>query len=141
MSTGMLWLGAGVLLLVAEVLAPGAFLMWLGLAALGTGMVVLLMDPGFAVQVGVFGVLAISSVALGVRLRQMRPKQNLNTHDAGLVGRPARALTFEGRQGRVRVGDSDWPARVPADVAPPAPGAALMVAGVDGMVLVVRPIA
>ncbi len=135
----MLWLGAGVLLLVAEVLLPGVFLMWLGLAALGTGAAVLLADPGFAVQVGVFGVLALASVLVGVRLRRARPQAQVNTHDAGLVGRPARALQFEGRQGRVRVGDSDWPARVPSDVAPPVPGAALIVAGVDGVVLVVRP--
>jgi membrane protein implicated in regulation of membrane protease activity len=141
MSTGMLWLGAGVLLLVAEIIAPGVFLMWLGLAALGTGAVVLIMDPGFAVQVAVFGVLALSTVALGVRLRRARPAAQINTHDAGLVGRPARALQFDGRQGRVRVGDSDWPARVPGDVAPPAPGAALVVAGVDGVILVVRPAA
>jgi membrane protein implicated in regulation of membrane protease activity len=97
------------------------------------------MDPGFATQVAVFGVLAIASVAAGVRLRRVRPQARLNTHDAGLVGRPARALSFEGRQGRVRVGDSDWAARVPSDVASPQPGAALTVAGVDGVVLVVRP--
>ena len=41
----------------------------------------------------------------------------LNTQQAGLAGRSATALAFHGREGRVRVGDSDWAARVPPDVA------------------------
>ena len=44
------------------------------------------------------------------------PPARLNTQQAGLAGRSATALTFQGREGRVRVGDSDWAARVPPDV-------------------------
>ena len=39
----------------------------------------------------------------------------------------------------MRVGDSDWAARVPTDVPEPAAGARLRVEGVDGTVLIVRP--
>jgi membrane protein implicated in regulation of membrane protease activity len=56
-----------------------------------------------------------------------------------LAGRAATALIFHGREGRVRVGDSDWAARVPTDVPQPDPGARLRVEGVDGTVLIVRP--
>ncbi|WP_270936612.1 NfeD family protein [Falsiroseomonas oryzae] len=40
---------------------------------------------------------------------------------------------------RVRLGDSDWPARLPRGVAMPEAGATVRVEAVDGMVLVVRP--
>ena len=72
-------------------------------------------------------------------LGNIRPVVRLNTQQAGLAGRSATALTFQGREGRVRVGDSDWAARVPADVAEPTTGARLRVEGVDGTVLIVRP--
>jgi inner membrane protein len=63
----------------------------------------------------------------------------MNTQQAGLTGRSAVALVFRGREGRVRLGDSDWAARVPDDVPPPDPGARLRVEAVDGTVLIVRP--
>jgi inner membrane protein len=137
MSSGIIWLLAGLALLILEVHTPGAFMMWLGLAACGTGLVVLASDIGFEAQVVTFGVLA--AVSLGVGLRFRRCPVGLNTQKAGLAGRPATALAFQGREGRVRVGDSDWAARVPADVAEPAAGARLRVEGVDGTVLIVRP--
>ena len=120
-----------------EVHTPGAFMMWLGLAACGTGLVVLASGIGFELQVVTFGVLAAISLGVGLRFRH-RPIR-LNTQQAGLAGRSATALAFQGREGRVRVGDSDWAARVPSDVAEPSVGTRLRVEGVDGTVLIVRP--
>jgi inner membrane protein len=133
----IVWLAVGLVLLVLEVLAPGVFMMWLGLAALGTGVATLSAGIGFELQVVTFGVLAAISLAAGLRMR--RHPTRLNTQQAGLAGRAATALTFHGREGRVRVGDSDWAARVPTDVPQPDPGARLRVEGVDGTVLIVRP--
>jgi membrane protein implicated in regulation of membrane protease activity len=56
-----------------------------------------------------------------------------------LVGRPATALSFTGAEGRVRLGDSDWPARLVHGAHTPAPMTALEVVAVDGLVLLVRP--
>jgi membrane protein implicated in regulation of membrane protease activity len=138
MSDWIIWLVGGLALLMIEILAPGAFMMWLGLAACGTGLVVLATGVGFEFQVVTFGVLAAISLTVGLRFR--RPGQTkLNTQQAGLAGRVATALVFQGREGRVRVGDSDWAARVPADVATPEAGTRLRVEGVDGTVLIVRP--
>jgi inner membrane protein len=137
MSGWIIWLLAGLGLLMLEVHAPGAFMMWVGLAACGTGLVVLLSRIGFEIQVVTFGVLAALSLGVGLRLRR-RPVR-LNTQQAGLAGRSATALAFQGREGRVRVGDSDWAARVPADVPEPRTGTRLRVEGVDGTVLIVRP--
>jgi inner membrane protein len=133
----IVWVVVGLVLIIAEALAPGVFLMWIGLAAVGTGLVVLGLGFGFDLSVVVFGLLAAVSLAAGLRLR--RPVTRLNTQSAGLAGRSAVALSFHGREGRVRVGDSDWAARVPADVAEPAAGTRMRVEGVDGTVLIVRP--
>jgi membrane protein implicated in regulation of membrane protease activity len=137
MRDWIIWLVAGLALLGIEIHAPGAFMMWLGLAACGTGLVVLATSIGFELQVVTCAVLAAISLAVGLRLRH-RPVR-LNTQQSGLAGRTATALTFQGREGRVRVGDSDWAARVPPDVPEPALGSRLRVEGVDGTVLIVRP--
>ena len=133
----MIWVASGLGLLILEVLLPGVFMMWLGLAACGAGLLTLLLQFDFARQVIAFGVLAI--IALGVGLSLRRPRQIVHTEREGLIGRPATALVFQGRDGRVRLGDSDWAARVPPDTAPPDPGARLRVAQVDGTTLIVRP--
>lgn len=137
MSDWVTWMVAGLALLGIEIIAPGAFMMWLGLAACGTALVVLATGIGFEWQVVTCGVFAAISLAIGLRLRS-KPTR-LNTQQAGLAGRTCTALTFQGREGRVRVGDSDWAARVPADVAEPPKGTRLRVEGVDGTVLIVRP--
>jgi membrane protein implicated in regulation of membrane protease activity len=138
MSDWVIWVAAGLVLLAIEIHAPGAFMMWLGLAACGTGLIVLASGMGFALQVVTCAVLAAISLSIGLRLRR-RPPSSLNTQQSGLAGRSATALTFQGREGRVRVGDSDWAARVPPDVPEPASGSHLRVEGVDGTVLIVRP--
>jgi membrane protein implicated in regulation of membrane protease activity len=133
----IIWVLAGLVLLIAEMLLPGVFLMWIGLACLGAGLAAFALPLGFAGQVVVFVVLAAITLTIGLRLRR-RPSR-LNTATSGLAGRSAVALVFHGREGRVRVGDSDWAARLPIGVAEPDPGTRLLVEGVDGTVLIVRP--
>jgi membrane protein implicated in regulation of membrane protease activity len=133
----IIWVAAGLCLLTMEMLLPGVFMMWLGLAACGTGLLTLAFGFGFSGQVVSFGVLAAITLTIGLRVR--RPATIMHTERAGLVGRPATALVFHGRDGRVRLGDTDWPARVPPEISPPDPGARLRVAQVDGTTLIVRP--
>jgi membrane protein implicated in regulation of membrane protease activity len=134
----IIWIASGLVLLIAEMLLPGAFLMWLGLAACGAGMLTAVLHFDFPAQVVAFGVLAAITLSIGLRLRRAR-HDIVHTESAGLVGRPATALVFHGVDGRVRLGDTDWAARVPPDIAPPAPGARLRVAQVEGTILIVRP--
>jgi membrane protein implicated in regulation of membrane protease activity len=129
----VIWLIAGVLLLIAEAPVPGLYLMWLGLAAIGTAVVTLTAGLRLEAEVAVFAVLAAISVAVGWRLRRPRVAA-VNTPQSGLAGRAATALAFRGAEGRVRVGDSDWPARM-IDGIEPTPHAALRVVGVDGTTL------
>ena len=137
MADGHWWLLAGVAGLIAEALLPGVFLLWLGLAAICTGVLTLLLDVPFIWQVVSYACFAPAAIAIGVKLRT-RPPARLNTPMSGLVGRKATAMSFDGQEGRVRLGDSDWPARL---VAQPgvATGTSLRVVGVDGTVLLVEP--
>jgi inner membrane protein len=132
-----IWLLAGLGLLIAEMLLPGVFLMWIGLACLGVGLAALAFPLGFDTQVVIFMVVAAITLTIGLRLRRRPPRMKIET--AGLVGRSAEARSFHGREGRVRVGDSDWPARLPAGTAEPEVGARLRVEAVEGTVLIVRP--
>lgn len=138
MHAGLVWMIVGLVLLGAEILAPGVFMMWLGMAAIVAGLLIWLLDLAFGGQVALFAVLAAVALAIGIKLRP-RARASLNTQVAGLVGRSATAVSFQGREGRVKVGDSDWAARLAHGAAVPEPGAALRVDGVDGTVLVVRP--
>ena len=137
MPPGVVWLIAGVGLLVLEVLVPGVFMMWLGLAALGTGAVTLLLAPGLGWQVVAYALFAAVSLAAGLRLRGRAKPAVLNTAQAGLTGRAARVLAADPAGLRVRIGDSDWSARLAHGTASPAEGQVLRVVGVDGTTVVV----
>lgn len=135
-APAVIWLAAGLLMMLLEMAVPGVFLLWLGLAAVGTGIIVHLLGAVFWVDVLVFTALAGASIALGFKLRGPKRVPTLNTPGSGLVGRPAAALEFHGRNGRVRVGDSDWNARLAQGADPQGP---LRVVGVDGTTLIVGP--
>jgi hypothetical protein len=133
----IIWIAGGLVLLIAEILAPGVFMMWLGLAACGAGLLTLAFHFGFEIQVITFGVLAAITLTIGLRMR--RPHKAVHTESGGLIGRPVTALAFQGRDGRVRLGDTDWAARIPPDIASPEPGARLRVVQVEGTVVIVHP--
>lgn len=138
MDRWLIWVLAGLILLGAELLLPGVFLLWAGLAAVGTGLVVLALAPAFAGTVAVFVVLLAAGVAIAVgRRRGAKPVEGLNTPESGLVGRAAVVQAWGGPGVRVRVGDSDWPARHDGAVTLAA-GETVRVEAVEGNVLRVR---
>jgi membrane protein implicated in regulation of membrane protease activity len=140
MEPGLIWILLGLAVLGAELLLPGVYLVWVGAAAVGTGLVLLLAAPGFGVAVAVFVALLGAGVGASLWLRPRGgPAHRVNAPEAGLAGRHAVVLAVEPTGLRVRVGDSDWPARLPRGVAAPEAGATVRVEAVDGMVLVVRP--
>jgi membrane protein implicated in regulation of membrane protease activity len=118
---------------------PGAFLMWIGIAALITGLVALLVPIGVPVQLFVFAVTAIASVYVGRRVLVRNPIESadplLNDRGARLIGEIVTAVTaIDASQGRVKVGDGVWPARgAIADI-----GDRLRVIGIERSVLLVE---
>lgn len=140
MDPGLIWILAGLAMLGAEMLLPGAYLLWIGLAAIGTGLMLLVAAPGFGVAVAVFLVLLAAGIATSFSLKRRRgPAMRVNAPEAGLAGRQAVVTAIEPPGLRVRLGDSDWSARMPRGVALPEAGALVRVEAVDGTVLVVRP--
>src|SRR5690348_13533538 len=62
-----LWLIGGVLLLIAELIAPGFFLVFIGGAAIATGIAAMLLPLSLPLQLALFAALAYLSARIGGR--------------------------------------------------------------------------
>jgi inner membrane protein len=62
------WFIAGGVLLVLEILAPGVFMLWLGLAALLVGLISLVVDWSWQAQFVAFAAFALAAIPLWRRL-------------------------------------------------------------------------
>lgn len=141
MAPHWFWLTIGVLLAAAEIIAPGFFLMWLGAAAVVTGIIAWVLPIGVPLQVGIFAVLSIFAVWASRKWLDSNPIASsdplLNDRGGRLIGETVAVVeAIESGQGRVKVGDSVWTAK-----GPDAPvGARVRVIGSDGSRLIVEAI-
>jgi inner membrane protein len=134
-----LWLIGGVLLGIAEMVVPGVYLMWIGGAAVLTGVVALLLPVGVAAQFAIFAVATIAAIYVGRRFLMANPIASadpmLNEKGKRLVGTIVVAVEpVDAFQGRVKVGDGVWSARGADAVV----GDRLRVTGCEGAMLVVE---
>jgi membrane protein implicated in regulation of membrane protease activity len=139
-SPGALWMIGGIILLAAEILAPGFFLVFIGAAALATGVFALLFGLGLPAQLALFALYALLAVIVGRRFYANTANESssplLNNRAAQLVGRVVTVVeVIDGDGGRVRVGDSEWSARG----GPGAAGDKVRITGVEGNCLIVEP--
>lgn len=105
MTPGAIWIIAGLLGCAAEMAAPGVFLLPIGLAACGTGLVTEWLDLDAARQIVLFLALTAGLIAAAWRIRGRRPRTDaVNAPTAGLIGQTCRAVAFEGGEGRVALG-------------------------------------
>ncbi|GEP09725.1 NfeD family protein [Methylobacterium gnaphalii] len=127
------WILAGLLLMGGELLLPGIFLVWLGLAAFVTGLVEAAVDLPWQAQLPLFAVLSAITVTMATRLTSAHvPMLNLGAHR--LVGRELVLETpIVAGSGRARVDDTLW--RVAGPDLPA--GSRVRVTGVEGTVLTV----
>ena len=136
-----LWLIGGVVLLIAELIAPGFFLVFIGGAAVATGLAALLLPLSLALQLVLFAVLAVLAVRIGGRRAySMRYDYSadpfLNDRVKRMLGKVVVVSQPVDRTGgRVRVGDSEWSARG----GPAAVGERVRIVDVDGNCLKVEP--
>ena len=138
----IVWAALALLLIAAETLAPGAFLLWMGLAAAAVFLGVLLV-PGIPVLAQAAAFVVLSFVSIQVYRRWFRKRERpsdqpaLNRRTAALVGRVVtlQAAIIEGR-GRVQIADALW------DVSGPdlPVGTSVRIVGGDAMVLQVEPV-
>ena len=138
------WWLLALVLIAAEMIAPGYFMLWIGIAA-GVMGIVTFFAPAMSalVQAVVFALLAVASCAVYWRfvrpLAEHRDDQPLlNRRGQRMVGR--RVVVVEpivNGRGKVKVGDGSWLAEGP-DV---AAGTEVEVVAVDGTTLKVRAVA
>ena len=136
---GWLWLIGGVLLLILEVIAPGFFLVFIGAAAMATGLFTLLFGLGPASQLALFALYALIAVMVGRRFYGNRTADStdplLNDRAGRLVGKVVVVVAaVDDHGGRVRVGDGEWSARG----GPAAAGERVRIIGIDGNCLKVE---
>lgn len=137
------WWILALVLIAAELIAPGYFLLWIGVAA-GVMGIVMFVAPGlpFLIQAFVFGVLAIAICF--VYWKYIRPTTELrddqpllNRKGARMIGRRVLVVEpFLNGRGKVTIGDSQWLAEGP-DV---PVGTAVEVIAVHGTTLRVKPV-
>ena len=139
---GIGWLGLGVLLGIAELLAPGVFLIFLAVAAAIVGALVLLFPAmPIAAQLVGFAAWSVVSVVLGRRFYRELPVASsdplLNDRIARLLGRSLTVTQpIVDGEGRVRVGDGEWLAAGPDS----AVGTKVRVVGARGACLLIEPL-
>ncbi|VXB02978.1 conserved hypothetical protein [Luteimonas sp. 9C] len=129
------WAAVALLLMAAETLVPGAFLLWMGFAAAAVFLVTLFV-PGLTVlaQVALFVGLSFVSVLIYRTWFRGRERQSdhptLNRRASQHVGRvlPLEQGIVAGR-GRVRIGDAFWVVEGP-DM---PTGASVRIVGTDGV--------
>jgi membrane protein implicated in regulation of membrane protease activity len=107
------WIVAGLILLGLELVVPGGFLLWMGIAGIVTGLVALVWAVGWPGQWLIFGVFSLVSIALWVRWARSRPattdRPYLNRRAEQFIGHEAvlEQAIVQG-YGRVALGDTVW---------------------------------
>ncbi len=139
-SDGALWLAAALALAIAELIAPGFFMIFLAAGAALTGFGILLV-PGLSVliQAVLFALFTGAAVGIGRRWYQRSEVETedplLNDRTSRLIGTVAEVCDpIISGEGRVRVGDGAWKARGP-DM---AKGNSARIVGAEGSVLLVE---
>lgn len=141
LTSPWLWLVLGILLVVAETMVPGIFLIWFGLAALLTALIDWLFGMPWQANLAVFAVLAVAAAFAGWHFTRRKDEEfgdtpMLNRRAEALVGRvlPLDRAIVSG-EGRVRIDDSVW--RVTGPELPA--GTLVRIARVVGTTLAVEP--
>ncbi len=134
-----LWLIAGAVLAIAEMIAPGVFLIWIGAAAALTGIAALVLPIGTTAEALIFATSSVAAIYAGRDFLTRNPIVStdplLNDRGARLVGSVVTAVEpVDSLGGRVKVGDSVWSAKGAAA----QPGDRLRVTGTEGQVLLVE---
>jgi inner membrane protein len=135
------WLILGAIFLTLELFAPGAFMLWLGLAALAVGLISFAVDWSWQAQLVAFAVLSLALIPVWRRYAPRVEKPS----DSPLLNR--RAESYIGRVftldnpiidgvGRVRIDDTIWRVTGPDS----ATGSRVRIVRAEGPNLFVEPV-
>jgi membrane protein implicated in regulation of membrane protease activity len=134
------WFILAAVLLLLEVMAPGTFMLWLGLSAFLVGLVSFFVDWSWQYQLVAFAVFALAAIPLwrrlGTHAKATTDQPFLNRRADALIGQ---VFTLEkpivGGNGTIGVGDTVW--RIAGPDCPS--GSRVRVAAIDGSTLRVEP--
>lgn len=134
------WLTLGGLLLAAEMLGASGYLLWSGVAAVLTGLLVWIVPLGWEWQGVCFAILTLVAAFLWWRWlstrKQQEPGEVLNQRGYQLVGRRLRLEnTLVNGRGHIRVADSSWPVMADSDL---TAGTEVIVTAVEGITLKIQ---
>ena len=127
-------------LIILEVFAPGAFFLWLGIAAVAVGGVVYVSpEMDWEYQILLFSVLSVISIVIWRKYFRSTPgdtdQPHLNRRGEQYVGR---VFTLDepvsDGMGKIRVDDSTW--KIRGEDCPA--GTQVEITGVDGTILQIR---
>jgi membrane protein implicated in regulation of membrane protease activity len=107
------WFIAAVALFLIEIVAPGSFMMWLGLAALLVGAISLAVDWSWQAQIIAFAVFAVAAIPawrhFAGKIEEPNDRPFLNRRADGYVGR---VFTLDkpivDGVGTIRIDDTVW---------------------------------
>ena len=109
------WIVLGLVLLILEMLAPGAILMWFGAGAiLVGGLLFLFPEMGWQWQILIFALVSLITIFAWKRLRHDNPMDNtdsgtLNQRGKALIGRQVPLVeAIKNGVGRVQIDDTFW---------------------------------
>jgi len=130
------WFILAAVLLLLEVMAPGTFMLWLGLSAFLVGSISFFVDWSWQYQFVAFALFAIAAIPLwrrvGARARGATDQPFLNRRADAFIGR---VFTLEkpivGGNGTIGIGDTVW--RITGPDCPA--GSRVRVDAVDGATL------
>ena len=140
-----IWIALGIALIAAEVFAPGAVLLWFGVAAILTGLVEMSFEPSLDYQLLFFSIVAVV-LTVSFKLWQRRHPPATPASESGTaLNRPGSeqigrtlvlAEAISNGVGRVKVADSSWRCSGPDAPA----GAQVRVVDVQSGTLIVEPV-
>jgi membrane protein implicated in regulation of membrane protease activity len=133
------WFILAAVLLLLEVMAPGTFMLWLGLSAFLVGVISFFVEWSWQYQFIAFAVFAIAAIPLwrrlGAHAKAPTDQPFLNRRADAFIGR---VFTLEkpivGGNGTIGIGDTVW--RITGPDCPA--GSRVKIAAVDGATLTVE---
>ena len=135
------WFIIGVLLLLLELMLPGMVIVWFGAAAIGVGLLDLIIPMNWQVEFAVFSILSVVLLVIGRpivtrRINTESEQPNLNQRNREFIGKRYKLTeALKDGQGSLNINDTRW--RIRGDDVPK--GGWVRVTGVDGLELLVEP--
>jgi len=134
------WFIIAVVLFLLELLVAGVFFIWLGAAAIVTGLIELVVPLSWQMELAVFAVLSVFFVLIGRPMAMKRinletDQPNLNNRNQNFIGQRYRLKKpLTGGRGTLKINDTLW--RIRGNDAPQ--GSWVKITAVDGLELVVE---